>query len=207
VPDLNLASLGRFFQELARRVPRPVKIILTGGAEALVLGSSRPTADVDFEIALTAPREAGERSWAAVETAIAEASRVAGVAIQYSTDIDRWSLVAMPNYRRHTQPYRRYGRVTVHLLEPTYWAVPKLARYVDTDRLDLQVVLRTQGVRPEHLARVCGRALRASPRSTALFLFRQHVEDFLRTHGASVWGDDFDAEVAIGVFHRAAGIR
>jgi hypothetical protein len=181
-----------------------VKIILTGGAEALLLGSSRPTADVDFGIALTARKADEEPSWAAVETAIAGASQAAGVVIQYSTDIDRWSLVIMPNYRRHTQPYRRYGRVTVHLLEPAYWAVPKLARYLDTDRLDLQVVLRSQRVRPQHLAQVCGRALRTSPRSSALFLFRQDVEDFLRTHGAQVWGDDFDAGAAIGVFHRAA---
>lgn len=207
MPDLNLASLDRFFEELARRVPGPVKVILTGGAEALLLGSSRPTADIDFGITLTAPGEGEERAWRAVEAAIAEASRAAGVAVQYSTDIDRWSMVAMPNYRRHTRPYQRYGRVTVHLLEPAYWAVPKLARYLDTDRSDLQEVLRTQGVQPQQLARVCGRALRASPRSTALFLFRQHVEDFLKTHGAGIWGDEFDAEAAVGIFHRAAGIQ
>jgi hypothetical protein len=207
VPELNLALLDAFFEELARRVPSPVKVILTGGAEALLLGSSRPTADIDFGIALSVAGGTEDHSWGMVEAAVAEASRAAGVAVQYSADIDRWSMVAMPNYRRHTQPYRRYGRVTVHLLEPAYWAVPKLARYLDTDQLDLQVVLQAQRVQPQHLARVCGRALRASPRSTALFLFRQHVEDFLRTRGASVWGEGFDAEAAVTVFHRAAGIR
>jgi hypothetical protein len=207
VTALSLAALETFFEELAQRVSSPVKIILTGGAEALLLGSARPTADIDFGIALMARGKAGERSWTDVEAAIAEASRAAEVVIQYSADIDRWSSIGMPNYRRHTRFYRRYGRVTVHLLEPAYWAVPKLARYLDTDRLDLQVVLHTQGVHPELLARVCGRALRASPRSTALFLFRQQVEDFLRTHGVTVWGSDFDAEAAIGLFHQAAGIR
>jgi hypothetical protein len=207
VADLSLASLEAFFEALARLVPGPVKIILTGGAEALLLGSARPTADIDFGVALMIRGEAGERAWTDVEPAIAEASREAAVVIHYSADIDRWSAIAMPNYRRHTRFYRRYGRVTVHLLEPAYWAVPKLARYLDTDRLDLQVVLHSQGVQPQYLARLCGRALRASPRSTSLFLFRQHVEDFLRWHGASVWGSDYDAEAAVRVFHRSAGIR
>src|SRR5207248_2624968 len=97
---------------------------------------------------------------------------------------------------------KRYGRVSVHLLEPAYWAVPKLARYLDTDLEDLQVVLRARGVKPQHLARVCARALRASPRSTALFPFRLHVEHFFRAVGPVIWGSDFDSEVAIGVFRR-----
>jgi len=91
-------------------------------------------------------------------------------------------------------------------LEPAYWAVPKLARYLDTDAADIETVLRAQGVKPESLARLCGRALRASPRSTAQFWFRQHVEHFFRAHGPAVWGSGFDAEAAVRAFQRAAGI-
>jgi hypothetical protein len=108
---------------------------------------------------------------------------------------------------RHTRLHRRFGRVWVHLLEPAYWAIPKLARYLDTDAADIQTVLRAQAVKPEPLARLCGRALRASPRSTAQFSFRQHVEHFLRAHGLAVWGSDFDAEAAVRAFQRAAGIQ
>ncbi len=112
----------------------------------------------------------------------------------------------MPNYQQHTQPHQRYGRVQVCLLEPVYWAVPKLARYLDTDAADIRAVFRAQGVKPAPLARLCGRALRASPRSTALFSFRQHVEHFFATHGPEIWGSDFDAESAVRVFQRAAGM-
>jgi len=201
------ADLDSFFEELTRHVPCPVKIILTGGAEALLLGSARPTGDIDFEITPITPAETQERDWTAVEAAIAAASQVTGVTVQYSTDIDRWSSIALPHYRRHTRLYRRFGCVRVHRLEPVYWAVPKLARHLDTDASDIEAVLRAEGVKPEPLARLCGRALRASPRSTAQFSFRQHVEHFFRARGEAVWGAAFDPEAAVRAFHRAAGIR
>jgi hypothetical protein len=184
-----------------------VKLILTGGAEALLMGSTRPTGDLDFGITLITTAEAQERHWAEVEAAIAAASRVAHVTVQYSADIDRWSAITMPNYPRHTRLHRRFGRVWVHLLEPAYWAIPKLARYLDTDAADIETVSRAQGVKPEPLARLCGRALRASPRSTAQFSFRQHVEHFFRARGPTVWGSSFDAEAAVRSFQRAARIQ
>ena len=64
-----------------------------------------------------------------------------------------------------------------------------------------------RGNDPQHLARVCSRAFRASPRSTALFSFRQHVEHFFRTYGVGIWGGDFDAEAAIRTFRHGAGIQ
>jgi hypothetical protein len=201
------ADLDRFFGALAAHVPGSVKVILTGGAAALLMGATRPTGDLDFGVTLIAPRETQERDWTAVEAAIAAASRLTGMTAQYSADIDRWSSITMPNYQRHTRLYQRFGRVRVHLLEPIYWAVPKLARYLDTDAEDIEAVLHAEGVGPEPLARLCGRALRASPRSSAQFSFRQHVEHFFRAHGPAVWGSSFDAEAAVRAFRRAVGIR
>lgn len=86
-------------------------------------------------------------------------------------------------------------------------AVPKLARSFDSDTADLIEALRQQKVEPEKLARVCGKSLRASPRSTALTLFRRQVENFFREHGKAVWGEGFDANKTIAQFHRAARIR
>src|SRR2546425_13318166 len=176
--NLSPATLDAFFEALASRVPCRVKLILTGGAAALLLGSTRPTQDLDFGVVPTAPPQIGEQQWAGVEAAIAGASRITGIAVEYSGDIDRWSSIAMPDYQRHTRPYKRFGRVSVHLLEAAYWAVPKLARYLDTDTTDLEAVLRAQGVKPQQLARLCSHAVRASPRSTALFSFRQHGDPF-----------------------------
>jgi hypothetical protein len=199
---LTRADLDRFLRTLARRLPCPATVVITGGCEAMLLGGARPTGDVDFELRL-ARRHAG--SGPAVEAAVAEAAARASVAVQWSTDVDRWSLVSVPSRHRRARRFRTIGRLRVDLLDPACWAVYKLARYLEPDVEDLVAVLRRERVGPRRLARLCGEALRASPRSTALFLFRRQVEAFFRTHGASIW-PDIDGERAVAAFHRAAGI-
>jgi hypothetical protein len=127
--------------------------------------------------------------------------------VQYSSDIDRWSSIAIPPARRRTRPYRRIGKLTVHLLDPACWAVYKLARYLDADVEDLRSVLRRERLSAPALARLCGESLRASPRSTHLLAFRRQVEHFFVAHGPAVWGRRFDPRRAVAVFHRAARIE
>src|SRR5438034_1055496 len=148
----------------------PARCTLTGGSEAMLLGGTRPTGDLDFELALP---PGCARLWRAVEEAVAAAAAETAVTVQYSADIDRWSSITVPTAKRRTRLRRRVGRVAVHLLEPRCWAVYKLARYLDADVEDLRAVLRRQRVPSLGLARLCGESLRASPRSTQLFLFRQ----------------------------------
>lgn len=197
------ADLDRFLRAFASRLPCPVRLVLTGGAEAMLLGGVRPTGDLDFALVVAARLDA---HWPAVEAAVALARDEAGVAVQYATDIDRWSSVSIPAVRRRTRPFRRIGRLSVHLLDPTCWAVYKLTRYLDSDVEDLRAVLRRQRASWRGLARLCGESLRTSPRSTQLRLFRQQVEHFFRSYGRGVWGATFEPDRAIGTFHRAARI-
>lgn len=170
----------------------------------MLLGGRRPTGDVDFGLSVS-PRHGG--FWPEIEAAVAAAANEAGVVVQYSTDIDRWSSVAIPKGRFKTRPYKRLDRLSVHLLDPKCWAVYKLARYLDADVEDLLAVLPHQGVSSSSLARLCGESLRFSPRSTHLFLFRKQVEHFFREHGTTIWGKGFESERVIATFHRAAQIR
>ena len=201
---LARADLTRFWKALAHRLPCLVRVILTGGGEAMLLGGRRPTGDLDFGVELT-PRWA--HHWPDVERAIAEAAGETGVAVQYSTEIDRWSPVSVPVLRRRSRRWERHGRLDVHLLDPACWAVYKLARYFDSDVQDLREVLRAEGVTSRRLAAICGESLRASPRSPQLFSFRRQVEHFFREHGPMIWGRKFDAEGAVQGFQRAAGLR
>ena len=107
-----------------------------------------------------------EPLWPEVESAVITAARDTGVTVQYSNDIDRWSSVTIPPTRRRSRPHRRFGRLSVHVLDPACWAVYKLARYLDADVEDLRYVLRRAHVPSGALARLCGTSLRASPRST-----------------------------------------
>ena len=53
---LTRADLSRFLVALARRLPCPVRLVLTGGGEAMLLGSSRATGDLDFGLVTTPAR-------------------------------------------------------------------------------------------------------------------------------------------------------
>ena len=200
---LNRRDLTRFFAALAARVPCRVTLVLTGGGEAMLLGGRRPTGDLDFGLSVAAR---DRHRWPDVETAVAAATAETGVAVQFSDDIDRWSSVSVPPAIRGSRRLRTVGRLSVCLLDPACWAVYKLARYLDADVEDLVAVLRHAHVPWSRLARFCGVALRSSPRSTQLILFRRQVEHFFRLQGATVWGKRFDAERAVRAFQRAARI-
>lgn len=45
---LTRTDLSKFFTVLVRRLPCPVRLIITGGIEAMLLGGTRPTGDIDF---------------------------------------------------------------------------------------------------------------------------------------------------------------
>ena len=169
----------------------------------MLLGGRRPTGDVDFGLVLA---ERYARFWPQVEAAVAEVADRVCIAVQYSTDIDRWSMIAIPKGKLRTKRYQRIGRLEVRLLDPTCWGIYKLARYLDSDVEDLIAVLRRQKVSSLKLARLCGESLRASPRSGHLLLFRRQVEHFFREHGPEVWRKGFDADRCIGIFYQTAKI-
>ena len=56
-------------------------------------------------------------------------------------------------------------------------------------------------------ARVWGRALRASPPSTAQLQFRRNVERFFATEGAAIWGRGFPSDELVARFRRAAHVH
>lgn len=192
-------QIQRFFRTLAKAYGGPATIILTGAAVGSVLARIRTSYDVDF--AVTVPR-ADPAAWASLEAAIARTEDVTGIAAQYTEDIDRWSSVSLLDYRRHTRRYRRFGMLEVRLLQPEYWAIGKLSRYLPQDKDDLTAVFAAQPRPVAALLRLWARAMRESPRSHALTAFRDHVEDFVRTAGPRLWGPAFDAQAAVTQFRR-----
>lgn len=193
-------QIDRFFAVLGRELASPARVIVTGAAAGCLWGHVRPSLDIDFAI----QSAGGARQWPAVETAIERTTRLTGLAANYAVDIDRWGSIALLDYRRHTHRYRVFGRVTVHVLDPTYWTIGKLSRYLAPDVEDLVAVLKRRRQPVEPLVRVWGRALRRSPRSLACTQFRRQAEDFLTRHGRTIWGKTFDWHDAIARFHRHA---
>jgi hypothetical protein len=187
-------QIERFFRILSQEAPFPATAILTGAAAAALWGHVRPSLDIDFAVQLRRP--SAER-WRILEEAIEQAVRRAGISVNYAEDIDRWSAVSLLDYRRHTRRYRRFGQLEVRLLDPAYWSIGKIGRYLEPDIQDLVAVFTRRRVAPERVLSVWSRALRESPRSLAVTQFARQAEHFLRSYGARIWGARFDAERAV----------
>lgn len=198
-------QIDKFFQTLNQNIKDTakgkIKVILTGAAAGILMGGNRPSIDIDFGI------ECNKKYLRVIETAIKKASRIAGIAVNFSEDIDRWSEITFLDYKRHTRAYKTFGAIEVSILSPAYWSIGKLTRYLDPDVDDLVKVLKNNPVAPLELAKLLGKALLKSPHSTASFTFRNHVEHFFKTYGKSIWTGDFNQDKCLEAFYRACGIK
>lgn len=199
---MNRRQIDRFFTVLGRQLKSPAKVIVTGAAAGALWGHVRPSLDIDFAINASG----GKAKWADIEEAVEQTKQKTGIAANYAIDIDRWGAISLMDYRRHTHSYKVFGRLAVHLLDPAYWTIGKLTRYLQPDIEDMVAVLkrRRQALKP--LLRLWGLALRKSPRSASCTQFRRQVEDFLITYGGKIWGKTFDSEQAVLHFHGYARI-
>ena len=183
---MKAKDIRRFFEELDRRLNAPVRVILTGGAAAVLQGVARVTYDIDFELDF---KKAGANR-DTVQKAIQDAGQSTGITPHYAEDIDRWSAISLPAKR--SRPFLKIGKVDVRLLDPGLWAIGKLARYLSSDIDDLRTVLKTAKNRPGSLAILWGKALGMSPTSSAQALFHRQVESFLDSYAREIWGPNTD---------------
>ncbi len=197
-------EIDRFFRTLSRQWDGPLKVILTGAAAGAVWGCVRPSVDIDFAVE---PAGKGERVWRGIEEALRRTTALTGIPANYAQDIDRWGQISLLDYKRHASVYKRFGSVRVYTLEPAYWSIGKVTRYLDPDIEDLVAALSRRKVPARRLAGLWGEALRKSPPSAERFQFRRHVEDFLRAYGRKIWGAAFDPQPVLKEFYRRAGIE
>lgn len=201
---MNKKNIDDFFSKLSqnsKKVKGGMKIFLTGAAAGSLLGGARPSLDIDFAVSCD------KKYFTDAENAIERTSAVSGIAVNFSEDIDRWSQITFLDYKRHAIPYKRFGKVLVTLLEPAYWSIGKITRYLDPDVDDLVRVFKKQRAPALKLAKLWGKALRKSPRSSASFSFKTHVKHFFRTYGRVIWGNEFSPDKYILFFYGAAGIN
>jgi len=200
---MDRQQIDRFFKIVDAEFHQDARAILTGAAAGTIWGSRRPSMDIDFAIDLKSP---GEQNWKQMESAIRKAVDKTGIHANYAEDIDRWGMITLLDYKNHTKLYKKMGKLAVQVLDPAYWSIGKMTRFINPDIEDMIYVFRKKKVPPEQLAEVWGKALRASQRSTALARFRRHVESFFESYGKSIWGRGFNSTKVIRWFHRSAGI-
>lgn len=201
---MNLQQIDRFFKILDAEFNKEAKIILTGAAAGYIMGSKRPSIDIDFAIKLKNP---GELEWEELESAIRKAIVKTSIQVNYAEDIDKWGMITLLDYENNIKFYKKYGNLAIWVLSPAFWSIGKVTRFLDPDIKDMIQVFRKTKLSPIKLAKVWGRALRESTRSMVLMRFRRQVESFFESYGRKIWGHSFNSTKAIRQFHKSAGIE
>jgi hypothetical protein len=201
---MDRQQIDRFFKILAAEFQKEAVIILTGAAAGTILGSKRPSVDIDFAVDIKKPSES---KWKEFDTAVRNAIAETGIQASYAEDIDRWGMITLLDYRNSTKFLKKYGHLTLSVLHPAIWSIGKVTRFLDPDIKDMIQVFRKTKISPTRLAETWGKALRKSPRSTALIRFRRQVEGFFKSFGKKIWGRNFNATKTIRQFHKSAGIK
>lgn len=192
---LKKDQLDAFFLKIDKGLSVPASIFLTGGVASWLMGGTRPTEDIDFALKSTALEE--------TDAHIQKVSNECRIKVEYSEDISRWGMVGYPNFWEKAQLYKKFGQLSVYVLEPTIWSVGKLERSLETDISDIVVVFKSQKVRAHQAIRTWTIAIQKSPLSTEKGFFIKKVNYFLKTSGKKVWGKGFNAEEAFSAFQKA----
>lgn len=185
---MRKGDIDRFFLEVSKKNHVSISVYITGGIASWLMGGNRPTQDIDF--GLKTPKN----KWNEVESVFQETSQQLGLPIQFSENISRWSFIEIPDYEKKAIFYKKFGKVSVFLLDPISWSIGKVSRYYQSDVDDLRVVFKKQKPKIEEVIKGWSKALRKSPKSSDQFLFLKTAEDFLKTYGKEIWGKSFDVE-------------
>ncbi len=196
-------QIDRFLATLAKELAAPARAFVTGASAATLWGRVRGSRDIDLGLEM---RGKSPLPWTSVQAAIDRTSHRTGIPTNIAEDIDRWGMITLLDYKRSSRLYRKFGKLEVRLLNPVNWSIGKLTRFIDSDITDVAKVFGALAVPAAAAARTWGRALRASPASSAQFLFRRNVETFFKNEGKGIWGPTFDAAAALRAFERAARI-
>lgn len=164
-PEQILLQLANFAQ--ARQ--RPFSILLVGGLALHFYGlEERATMDVDAEV------KSGLED-------LFHFLKKNNVPSDLSENFSGWSMVAMPpGYEQRAQVAVERPFLEVKILEPTDFIIAKLRRFTETDIQDALFVVKKNNISLSAIRQRAESAIQNSVKDTALFLFRNNVETFLK---------------------------
>ena len=147
--SISATQIDHLLTEVGKRYPTPATLILLGGSALCVLGSERPTFDIDYvghdlrkdQLQSTIEQVAQELRTPVEAVPIAEF-----VPIPHGAD-DRRIRIG------------QFGQIDVYVLDPYTIALSKLDRGFESDIEDILFLIRRQHITIDQLAQVAINAL------------------------------------------------
>ncbi len=202
---MNPRRILSFFKRLDQTLNSAAEVIVVGASAGALMGHIRPSFDIDFEIRLKGAGAIAARN--KLEKAIDTAAQASGVAVNYSENVGGWSMISYLDYRRTAIFYQDVGKIKVKLIEPAYWTIGKMTRFLELDIQDMLKIIRRKKVPAGRLIKIWATAANASDFSLELGQFRDHVVCFLKHYARRLWGQSADPEKQIRFFLKTTQSR
>ena len=176
------SMIDMFLQELGRRVRRPGKLYLTGGAalvHAGMRGEGAATADIDLKLDAANEDE--------VQDALRQLKDLLNIDLELAWPGD--FLPAPPSWEAGSQYVGRYGALEVFYVDFVFLALAKVARGSERDLGDLEALAHSGAVTQEAL-QAAAEAIRPSLGHGRYFnVDPQRFDAQLAMAISRVWGD------------------
>lgn len=165
--SVTIERLTGILEDYARRTGASIDILLIGGLALQAYGySDRATEDMDGEMA-------GDPE------PLVNFLRAYQIPADLGEDLSRWSVIAMPpGYRERASVLLERSGLRLRLLHPIDFVIAKLRRGTDLDLQDAAYVIHRFDLTLDAVQEAAAAAIAASPKDTALFLFRATVQAF-----------------------------
>jgi hypothetical protein len=141
---MNNSQIQSILEMLGKRVPASSRLFLLGGSALILLGSQRPTIDIDFIGDDVSPSE--------FDRAIMHAAKELKIFIE-PVPIERFIPLPAGSDRRKIR-IGKYGNMEVYVTDPYSIAISKLDRGFDTDFDDILFLVQNNHVELKELERM-----------------------------------------------------
>ena len=175
----NKGDVNLFFKKLSELVTEKIDVYLLGGCALIILGASRTTQDIDFEI-----KGASDETIERIQQFCIDKN----IPVNFSEDAGMWGMISINNNRDTALPYSDFGKINVRILDPLDMSIGKIERFTDIDVQDVTYLIKKFSINAEELLTAWARALNKSLKSEKNFLFRKQVESFIKTYSKKLWG-------------------
>lgn len=155
-----------FLEEVGRRYAQPAELLLLGGSALCLLGSPRPTLDIDYV--------GDDLSKSELQQCIDQVAQDMGIVVEA---VPIAGFIPIPrDADQRKVPVGQFGAVQVHILDPHSLALSKIDRGFDTDIEDVVFLIQRGFIRFDHLRTLVEEALE---RAGEFSLSRAELQDHL----------------------------
>ena len=192
-------KLDKFFEGISRRLKSPVRVYLTGGTVSYLWGGNRPPEGTSFGLHCSGPAV-----WD-LQHEMEAVSQSTGLPHKIKSLPGLLERVYLPDYKKGAKLWKRFGRLSVYLLNWKVWSIGKISRGESSDHQDLRVVFQKLRPSPFEVLKIWEKAFASGMTPLQHQTYVRSVETFFQKFCQEVWGVHMDPQKVLTLFRRRAG--